>query len=51
VIEVEGDKRGGYFAPFHGHHEEVVDRGPHDEPLAGEDNVDGETKQKNSFKN
>jgi hypothetical protein len=29
----------------------VVDRGPHDEPLAGEDNVDGETKQKNSFKN
>jgi hypothetical protein len=46
VIKVEDDKWGGYVAPFHGHHEEVVDWGPHDEPLAGEDNVDGETKWK-----
>lgn len=46
MIEVEGDQRGAYFAPFHTRHEEVEDRGPHDEPLAGEDNVDGDTKRK-----
>lgn len=51
MIEVEGDQRGAYFAPFHTRHEEVEDRGPHDKPLAGEDNVDGDTKRKSWLKN
>ncbi|KAJ8582015.1 hypothetical protein M405DRAFT_750843 [Rhizopogon salebrosus TDB-379] len=46
VIEVEGAQQGLYFAPVHTHHEEVEDRGPHDAPLGGDDNIDGEMKRK-----